>query len=130
MANIKMTVLVREDLKLPTGLLTAQVAHIAMEKARQFILDERVIKDHPEFKDWLISPYIYIHSVPNWEWLKYYSEKAKTKGIEVNEWRDTLYLQSSPTQQQAFENVLVGISFGPTDSDKIKSVIGDLPLLR
>jgi len=31
--------------------------------------------------------------------------------------------------KQAFEMVLVGISIGPADADRIRTVVGDLPLL-
>lgn len=129
MANIKVSVLVREDLRLEKGLLSAQVSHIVMEKSRQFILDKRNIDEHLDFRDWLVKPYVYIHKVPNWEFLKYYQEKAILNNVEVNEWKDTIYLRASENQIQAFDNVLVGISLGPTDSDKIKSIIADLPLL-
>ena len=127
MANIKNVVIVREDLNLPFGLLAAQVAHIAMEPLRQSLLKEE--KSYEDFNSWVKSPYLYIHKVPNKEWLDYYINKAQYAKLPVSCWHDTLYLKSSPTQQIAFENVLVGASLGPSDSDKIKSVIGDLPLL-
>jgi hypothetical protein len=47
----------------------------------------------------------------------------------VHPWEDTIYLDISPTQRKAFENVFVGFSIGPCDADVIKTIIGDLPLL-
>lgn len=129
--NIKHVVLIRKDLELTTGLISAQVAHIAMERFRVALTyeDKSDSTLSPIDLEWLKAPYLYVHAVPNWEWLRYYSEKARMAKIEVTEWKDTLYMKSSETQQQAFENVLVGVSLGPIDSDKIKAVIGDLPLL-
>ena len=59
----------------------------------------------------------------------YYVRKAKDLGVPVNIWNDTVYVKMSETQMEAFPNVNVGVSLGPCDSDKIKAVIGDLPLL-
>ena len=127
MANIIQTVLIRTDLFGDnTGLIAAQVAHIhaqvlMMDKAPDEIADV-------DFDAWKKAPYLFVKKVPNLETLKYYYRIAGEAIVPVHMWSDTVYIKTSPTQQYAF-NTDVGISLGPTDSDKIKTVIGDLPLL-
>ena len=130
MANIGQTVIIRTDLGFPIGLLAAQVAHIHFEMFRQSLLDEDQTGSwEPEIEEWLKSPYLFVKKVPNELGLIHYKKLAEQAGVEVTEWRDTVCVQLSETQQQAFHDVLVGISLGPNDADKIRGVIGDLPLL-
>jgi hypothetical protein len=93
----------------------------------------RESKDKPDFrpedKEWLNDPYIFVHGVPNLEVLNYFIEDAKSGDIPISEWRDTVYIKISETQRRAFFPVKVGAALGPVDSDKIKAIIGDLPLL-
>lgn len=138
--NIRQTLLIRTDLKFPTGLLAAQVAHLSFEQTRQMIIKD--LKEDPlvsstklsgaqsAYLDWVQVPYIFVHEVPNAEVLNFFKNKAESKGIAVFPWYDTVFIDISPTQREVFENVLVGISFDTCDSDKIKAVIGDLPLLH
>lgn len=127
MANLRQSILIRTDLGFPVGLLAAQVAHIHFEGIRRKLLDaEKPTKDE---KEWLETPYIYVHGARNQETLMYYVRKARDLGVPVNIWNDTVYVKMSETQMEAFPNVNVGVSLGPCDSDKIKAVIGDLPLL-
>ena len=144
MASINQTIIIRTDLFGPEdiGLLSAQVGHIHFEIMRQFfrnnlIDDEDVINSKLSnsfsnvklFKEWMEDPYLLIKQVPNKEALIYFIEEATIAGIEVNKWYDTVYVRLSKTQQKAFPNVLVGASFGPDDADKIRTILGDLPLL-
>ena len=125
MANLRQSILIRADLNLPTGLLAAQVAHLHMESLRSNLITE----ENKDMAAWLTSPYVFVHSVPNKEVLGYFEEKARNDLVPVYEWYDTINMDISPTFRKVFE-VLVGITLGPCDSDKIKKVIGDLPLLK
>jgi hypothetical protein len=80
--------------------------------------------------EWMKDPYLFVHEVKNIESLLHYIKKARAAGISCDEWRDTVYIKMSDTQMEAVPIVLVGVSLGPCDSDKIKAVIGDLPLLK
>ena len=129
MANLIQAIIVREDLDLPRGLLTAQVAHIHMETIRQLTRDEKEIP--PIIKDWLKSPYIHVHSVPNKEWYHLFLSKAQNSKELCSSWFDTLYLSIDGGKSRTpFQNVEVGFSIGPCDADKIKAIIGDLPFLK
>lgn len=141
MSNLRQSMLVRTDLRFNVGLMAAQCAHIHMEKFRKKILaseanhnsvngDSRIVHFTCEETEWLKDPYIFIHGVPNKEVLDHFINKAKASGIEVNTWTDCVYIDISDTQREAFPDVVVGVSLGPTDSDKIKAIIGDLPLLK
>jgi peptidyl-tRNA hydrolase len=127
MANLRHTVLVRTDLGFSLGLLAAQVAHIHFEPFRQLAIDE---KEVPQWqRDWLTAPYLFIHGVKNRESLEYYIKRADEVGVKVSTWKDTVEVRPSDTQKLVFPDIPVGISLGPDDSDKIRQVIGDLPLL-
>jgi len=141
MGMVRQTILLRNDLNLPKGLSEAQVAHLHFEKIRQLILvgfntdnnclDGTVckIKFHQETIEWLKAPYTFVHGVPNVEVLDYFKRMAREKGVEVTDWHDTIFVKVSDTQKIVCENVWVGIVM-MGESDKIKSVIGDLPLLN
>jgi len=143
MASVNQTILIRTDLfQLPEdiGLISAQVAHIHFQLFRQMINSQNSFKDNfmeiklepgdkDVFVEWLKEPYLMVKKVPNAEALKYFKEEAIQLGLTVCGWRDTVYVRLSKTQQKAFENILVGISIGPSDNDKIRTVLGDLPLL-
>ncbi len=142
MANIRQSIIIRTDLNLPVGLLAAQVAHLSMEKLRYAITHLETFRkgavsiNFPawgqfgaDFEEWLLDPYLFVHKVPNKEALDYFSKEFQRANIPVSSWVDTITLDISPTQKKAFVDVMVGISAGPCDSDKIKAIIGDLPLL-
>jgi hypothetical protein len=44
-------------------------------------------------------------------------------------WSDTISLEVSENQKIVVDNCLIGVALGPADSDIIKTVISDLPLL-
>ena len=133
MANIRLSIVIRTDLNLPLGLLAAQVGHIAHIPFTEKMNDSGELKvkkdDLSKIVEWNRNPYIFIHKVPNAEALKYFEEKAKQHKLTVGSWNDTIFIEMSPTQKQAFPNVPVGFYIGPEDSDKIRVVLGDLPLL-
>jgi peptidyl-tRNA hydrolase len=126
MSMIRQTVLIREDLQFPTGLLAAQVAHI---HALPLINEVGNETPDPVFMDWTEVPYLFVHGVPNKETLDYLIRKAGEHDVPVLVWRDTVYLKVGD-ETVPFEDVTVGASLGPCDSDKIKMVIGTLDLLR
>lgn len=144
MANIGQTIIIRTDIfELPQdmGLLSAQVAHIHFEYMRNILTQHaKIQEDHIDIpkgdevrfnmvQEWLKHPYIFVKQVPNIESLVYFSDLAAADGVSCSSWYDTVYVRLSPTMKKAFPNTLVGISLGPDDSDKIRSVVGDLPLL-
>jgi peptidyl-tRNA hydrolase len=134
MANLIQRVLVRTDLNLPTGLLTAQVAHL---HAAPFVSTYRITPspgtEHGDaverIREWVGQPYMFVHGVPNWDVLNYFTLKAEESSVPFYKWFDTIYLNISDTKKEAFEKVFIGISIGPADSDEIKTIVGDLPLL-
>lgn len=135
MANIRQSIILRQDLSLPKGLSEAQVAHLHFELFRKHLLkgiDEKTGRGEtlftPDVIGWLKTPYTFVHGVPNLEVLNYFYKIAKEKQIMSDNWEDTIYIQVSPTQKIVVENCLIGIVL-LGESDKIKSVIGDLPLL-
>ena len=133
MSNTRQTILFRKDFVFPVGLLAAQVAHLHMEFFRKLMLDmhhtDTLYKFSPDLLSWLETPYTFVHVVPNLVVLEHFMRKAKAAGVPFVEWRDTVYINISDTQREAFPDVLIGIAFQPTESDKIKAIIGDLPLL-
>jgi peptidyl-tRNA hydrolase len=128
MANLRQTIIVREDLNLPRGLLTAQIAHIHMEFMRQKTLTNEPLTE--DEKEWLEAPYVFVHGVPNIEFFNFYKKLAKDYGVPLNVWKDTIYLSIEDKEVVPFSDIEVGMSLGPCDSDRIKSVVGNLPLLR
>ena len=127
MANLRQTILVRTDLGLPEGLLTAQVAHIHMESFRYKMSEGKNNLTGDEL-EWLKDPYIFVHGVPNKEYLDFFMGQAKQYNVPRTEWRDTIYLNCG-SDTVPFADVVVGCALGPCDSDRIKLVIGELPLL-
>lgn len=122
MAMIKQAILIRTDLQFPIGLLAAQVAHIHALPLVEAIHGEN------NLSDWIANPYIYVYEVQSLDVLNYFTEKAKQKNLTVIPWFDTVNIKIGE-ETVPFENVLVGVSIGPCDSDKIKTVIGALKLL-
>jgi len=120
---------------MPLGLLAAQVAHIAYEPIRNNTNDILEIKlaeteNVNALVEWNRDPYLFVHQVGNKESLMHFYKKADSLGIPVTLWSDTVYVQLSPTQKEAFANIPIGIAIGPIESDKVRQVIGDLPLLQ
>jgi len=138
-ANIRQSILIRGDLDLPMGLMAAQVAHLHMEGIRILIRNLKTKKQKLDFSlmgemgydldSWLESPYLFVHKVPCLEVLDFFHGEFHRVGVPVYEWKDTITIDISPTQKKAFSGMKIGIAVGPCDSDKIKSIISDLPLL-
>lgn len=147
MSNIRQSILLRQDLNLPKGLSEAQVAHLHAKKSNDILLHLLEV-DLPKVDNltpniistefgilktdlisWLKTPYTFVHGVPNMEVLRHFCKIANDLKVPYTEWRDTVFLQISKTQQITVENCCIGIALGPFESDKIKAVIGDLPLL-
>jgi len=130
MANIGQTVVIRTDLFDLTkdmGLITAQVAHIHAQSCFQLLRDG--VKPNEGLSAWLEEPYLYVKRVDSYEAFEYIRNYALNEsGISVNVWYDTVYVRITPTQQKAIK-APVGLSLGPDDSDAIRRVVGDLPLL-
>ena len=140
MANLRQTVLFRMDLGFGWGLSAAQIAHLHFEPIREFMFDIMRNQKDPTFvlpsekrsqdiEEWMLTPYLFIHAVPNLEILEHFRRKAELAKLAYVEWRDTVTLNISATQREDLPNVLVGLTFGPCASDLIRQVIGDLPLL-
>ena len=125
MANIGQRLLIRTDLQFPTGLLAAQVAHI---HALPLIAELGNECPPTTLLSWSDEPYLYVHGAPNVEVLSHLIKKAEDAGVPVLSWTDTVYLKVGD-ETVPFEDVLVGASFGPDDSDKLKMIFGTLPLL-
>ena len=132
MSSLRQSILIRTDLNLPVGLLAAQVAHLHFETFRKRSTGDSaglpIVLTQKE-GEWAHDPYLFVHQVPNSEALDFFDNEATKAGINVESWWDTIFLQLSPTFRKAFDHVKVGIVLGPEDSDKIKAVISDLPLL-
>ena len=122
--NTKHIIIVRKDLDLPTGAVSAQVSHIGDSFMRKKILDEKEFTN--EEKEWMKTPYIAVLGVNNPEELIIIIKKAKDIGLQVHEWRDLIY---SDVLREGIPDVLIGISIGPCDSDAGKEVTGNLKLL-
>lgn len=133
MANIVQNILIRTDLGFPTGLMAAQVAHIHAEALRNFIIENTNQPEADPPSDtllaWLQSPYILVRGVPNLETLEYFRRMAEVAGLSTNLWRDTVFSKVADDMTLTFSDVPIGISIGPSDSDKIKAIVGKLPLL-
>ena len=128
MANLRQSILIRTDLNLPLGLMTAQVAHI---HALPLIASLNSSDNNIDVEEWSNDPFVFVHKVPNLEVLHFFRDLAREHAEDLTtlEWHDTITLSLSETQTRAFPSVMVGISLGPAHSDIIKSIIGDLPLL-
>lgn len=126
--NIKLQVIVRKDLNLSEGAMTAQVAHLAMEWIRQRIISDSNSKRKEGFTkeemSWLANPYIYILYVDNIEELTAITIKAMENKIQYHEWNDVIWSENIRENHR----VKIGLVIGPDDSDKLKLVTGNLKL--
>lgn len=129
--QLRHTLLIRTDLGMPQGLFSAQLAHIAQEVFRQHHLNKsnRANLDAKAI-EWIKDPYLFVHGVPNREALFYFMEQANKQGVACYIWEDTIFLEIADGQTITLPKVLVGCSLGPDDADKIRLVIGKLPLLK
>ena len=135
MANIRQSIVIRTDLQFKPGLLAAQVAHLSMEFMRAIWKENnwRELIHEETFsaaaQDWLKAPYLFVHGVPNQEALSHFINLAEQKTIPYKIWKDTVFLDVSEKQRIVVADCIIGAAFGPEDSDRIKEVLGDLPLL-
>lgn len=129
--QLRHTLLIRTDLGMPQGLFSAQLAHIAQEVFRQHHLNKSK-RGNLDVKaiEWINDPYMFVHGVPNHEALIYFIDQADKQGVVCHTWEDTIFLEIADGQTITLPNVLVGCSFGPDDADRIRLVIGKLPLLK
>ena len=128
MAHLEQHILIRTDLGFVPGLYAAQIAHIHAEVMRQHILNG---KENYDVEQWLKSPYIFVREVQNPEILDIITKQAKEVKIPYYEWRDTVFSSPAKDVKYVLTNVLVGTSFGPCESDLIKSIgISQLPLFN
>lgn len=125
MANIRHTVVVRKDLNLSPGLLTAQVAHISDAWMRAAITSEDGYEYSVEELAWCEEPYISVLGVNTREELEIVILEAQEAGLPVHMWTDII---PSENLKRPIPDVLVGCSIGPADFDKIKAITGTLPL--
>lgn len=123
MANTRHVIVIRKDLNMSAGLMAAQVAHISDAFMRDRIENEKPFSD--EELSWMKTPYIAVLSVDNFEELNIIMEEAKNDNLLTYEWSDLMY---STNLNRAMPQTVVGCSIGPADSDKIKSITGNLPL--
>ena len=135
MANIQQNILVRTDLGFTQGLMAAQVAHIhaalmieSCNDDYQLVLDMNG-EQRQQFREWVKAPYLLVRGVSNLETLEHFKRLANDAELPVNEWRDTVFCKVADDLTLPFPDVMIGISIGPADSDKIKAVVGKLPLL-
>jgi peptidyl-tRNA hydrolase len=105
------------------GLMAAQVAHIGDAFMRTKIRDD--VEFSNEELAWMKDPYISVLSVDNPEELEIVMNEARDDGLSVHKWIDLL---PSKNLNRPMSNVLVGISIGPTDFDRVKAITGTLPL--
>ena len=122
MANIRHVVVIRKDLALPVGLAMAQAAHASDHFLRLSVTNGLELTEID--KDWCKDPYLSVLAVNNGEELEVIHNEAAAAGLRVHLWWDTI---PSEILQRPIK-VMVGISIGPDDFDRIKLVTGTLPL--
>jgi len=122
MANVWLNCVVRKDLQLPEGLLAAQVAHISDQWMRDRILSAQPFTE--DEKAWMKDPYINILAVNTYEELVDIELDAAQAELKPVAWKDTLHSQAL---KKDMPGIFVGISIGPADFDKLRSVTGNLP---
>jgi peptidyl-tRNA hydrolase len=121
--NTRHVVVVRKDLDMSAGLMSAQVAHISDMFMRRAILDNQKFTD--EQLAWMKDPYISVLGVNNKEELDIVCSLAIAQDIDVHVWTDLIY---SNILKRGKPDVVVGESLGPCDMDRLKAITGTLPL--
>lgn len=123
MANIQLSCVIRKGLNMPEGLLAAQVAHISDQWMRDKILSGKTFSK--EEQEWMKTPYIAILAVDTLEELQYVYDDGVKNNLNPVMWKDIIY---SNILKRPMPDIFVGLSLGPSDSDKIKAVTGNLKL--
>lgn len=112
--DMKMVILVRQDLKLPKGKLAAQVAHAAVEatlKSSSSKVDEWKSQGQKKV----------VLKVVDEKTLLSYQRKAKAEGLVA-----TIITDAGRTVIAPGTKTCIGI--GPDSEEKIDKVTGDLPM--
>ena len=129
--NLQQNIIIRTDLGFTRGLLTAQVAHIHALPMVQAILEHKestaICLD--KMFAWLSSPFVTVLGASNIEILDHFIDLAEAEGIVVHQWRDVVNCNVSDSLTLNFDTI-IGASFGPDESDKLKKIMGQLPLLK
>lgn len=120
--NMFLTVVVRRDLGMTAGLLSAQVFHIGHEFHRKAELEGAALDE--EEMAWMKSPYIHVRAVNTPEELHHVYNHARNADLQVHLWRDLITSQVLPKQELECD---VGIAIGPCDLDAVRAVAGHLP---
>lgn len=128
--NTQHVIVMRKDLQMVPGLVSAQVAHAAdafMRERLTTVPMETPLRDIFEAKEfgWMRDPYILILAVQTLEELHIIRDKAQAAKLQLHVWNDVV---PSPTFEGQSFKTDVGLSLGPDDSDAIKLITGGLPL--
>jgi len=121
--NVKLACVIRTDLGMSPGLLAAQACHINDEWIRRRVLQKLPFSE-PELQ-WLSGPVISVLAVNIPEELDQLILKAKENRVNYHIWKDTIPSKIFAGQ---FLELVVGVSFGPDDDEKVKQITGTLPL--
>jgi peptidyl-tRNA hydrolase len=126
MANTRLVVVLRKDLKMVEGLAIAQGIHAAMQFIQEKVdAQDRMSELSQIEKEWIKDPYISVLAVNCSEDLQGIIAQAEENGLPCTTWQDTI---PSPTFPERNIKVTTGIGIGPGDFDKIKIVTGSLAL--
>jgi len=146
MSNMRLTVVVRKDLNMTAGLLSAQVAHMGdafMRKAINERLGEHTkhgleipLDPTPDTKtcpdlftldelEWIRDPYLTVLAVNCYEDLVDLYKGVQDQKLPCHKWEDVI---PSPTFKAEAIKAFVGMSIGPADADAIKMVTNGLEL--
>ncbi len=111
----KQVILVRTDLKLPTGKLAAQVAHASLEAA--------LTSDKKILTAWRLGgAKKIVLKVADEKELRSYLQRAQSHGLRAVLITDAGHTVVSP-------GTVTCLGIGPDDEKKIDSVTGELPML-
>jgi len=122
MSNTRLTLVIRKDLQLSNGLLAAQASHLGDAWMRDRIMSGLLF--HENEREWMKDPYVSVLSVNTREELEYLKKISLENGLAIFEWHDIIPSESLKITLRTF----IGISIGPDDFDKIKTVTSNLPL--
>jgi peptidyl-tRNA hydrolase len=125
MANVRLTIVMRRDLKMPIGLFGAQCAHTTDQFQRENASNSSSRSWRQEELDWFKSPYLSVLAVECLDDLELVIADAERAELEIHVWEDTI---QSPTFKERAIQTKVGVSIGPHDFDAIKMVTSSLPL--
>lgn len=143
MANTRLTIVLRKDLQLSTGLAISQGIHCADGFMRDFIINtwkqnkigqdkkSEIQLNNPvnyitdDLISWMEEPYLSVLAVECFDDLQILTKEVKQENFPFTLWEDTI---PSPTFEGKAIRVQVGIAIGPADFDRIKIVTNQLKL--